>query len=415
MLFSVAGQSLDSLDLKVLLVTKGLKVSLDVYDQFGLTGRIHPDPRACNCVILPDGTIVHVTDVALHMRYLKGAVLLESLRNVRHALGMRTPFRLVVSARGTPVILYENEEVTEVGLPPASRFYEQRTSSGLPYLGNAVLQGVDFLSFQCLWPCDYAKAGYSCQFCYSGGVFERLARRGKPDPVIPTHRDIAEIVDYAVNREAAAGHLQLTGGSTLNPQAECHLIGAILGEIDHVVGLESIPGEVLVYTTPPADPRAIDQVFDAGADRVACSLEVWDEALAEITTPGKWKFAGRRRYLECLEYVAGKYGPNRACSSFVVGLEPAESFLEGAEYLAARGIVPIASIWIPFGKPVMGNMKPPGLDFYRQIKQGLARIYVKYGIEPPGSAGLNVCACRDIWNHRTEIIEGAERPCFAGQ
>ena len=61
-----------------------------------------------------------------------------------------------------------------------------------------------------------------------------------------------------------------------------------------------------------------------------CSLEVWDDQLARVITPGKWKFAGRQRFLDCLKYIAKRYGPNRACSSFVVGLEPVESFLEAA-------------------------------------------------------------------------------------
>jgi len=402
--FSVGGERLDSLDLKILLVTKGIKVSYDVYEQFGRTHRVHPDPLTCNCLILPDGTIVHITDVALHMRYLKSVVSLESLRNIQHALHIRTPFRLEVSDTGTAVLLHNGEKVTEVSFPPASRFYEQRTSSGLPYLGNAVLQGLDFLSFQCLWPCDYAKAGCPCQFCYSGGVFERLARKRKPDPPVPTPQDVAEITDYAVNKEKTAKHLQLTGGSTMNTQAECHIIRRILDEINSVVALKNIRGEVLVYTTPPSNPEAVDEVFEGGASRVACSLEVWSEELAETVTPGKWKFSGRQRYLDCLKYIAKKYGPNKACSSFVVGIEPPESYLEGAEYLAAQGIVPIASIWIPFGRPVMGRMQAPGLNYYRKVKEGLAKIYARYGIEPPGSIGLNVCVCRDIWNHRSEII-----------
>jgi hypothetical protein len=171
------------------------------------------------------------------------------------------------------------------------------------------------------------------------------------------------------------------------------------------VGLNNIPGEVLVYTTPPANPEAVDQVFEAGASRIACSLEVWSEELGQTITPGKRKFSGSQRYLDCLKYIARKYGPNKACSSFVVGIEPVDSYLEGAEYLAAYGIVPIASIWIPFGRPVMGRMKPPGLHYYRKVKEGLAEIYAKYRVEPPGSIGLNVCVCRDIWNHRSEIIK----------
>ena len=94
------------------------------------------------------------------------------------------------------------------------------------------------------------------------------------------------------------------------------------------------------------------------------------------------------------------YGKNKACSNFIIGLEPAESVLEGARYLAERGIVPIASVWIPFGRPVEGSMKAPALEYYQTITRGLSELYCTYGIEPPGGKGLNVCMCRDIWLNR---------------
>jgi hypothetical protein len=404
--YRLDGEELDSLDLKAMIVTRGVKVSNEIYEIFGKTHRIYPDPLACNCLILPDGTVVQLTDVALHLRHLKSTMSLNSLRSFRSFLQAPSPFRLEVSDSGRPIISYYGTKITEVEFPPASHFYEQVTSNGLPYIGNAVLQGLDVLSFQCLWACDYARAGYACQFCYSGGVFEQLARKNKPNPPVPTTRDVAEITDYAINKEKAAKYLQLTGGSTTNPQAECGIIKDYLDEIDSVVGLKNIRGEVLVYTTPPIDPKLVDQLFERGANRVACSLEVWDEELAKSITPGKMKFAGRRRYLDCLKYISEEYGPNKACSSFVVGIEPLESFLKGAEYLATEGIVAIASIWIPFGRSVMGKVQTPGLDYYRKVKQGLADIYVKYGIEPPGGIGFNVCLCRDTWNHKSEIIGG---------
>lgn len=397
--------TVDSLDLKAMIVTRGVKVSGEIYRRFGATHRIHPDPEKCNCLILPDGTIVQLTDLALHMRFLKKAVLVAALRNLKHTMGLRTPFSLEVSANGRPVLLYDDVMVTEVSFPISSHFYEQQTSSGLPFLSNAVLQGVDFLSFQCLWPCEFAKAGYACQYCYAGGMTERLARLHHADPPLPTPRDVAEITKFAIITERSASHIQLTGGSTMNAQAECRRIVEYLHEIDSVVGLENIPGEMLIYTSPPQDPSEVDQLFRAGADRIACSLEVWDEELAKVITPGKAKFTGRQRALDCLTYIAEKYGPNKACSSFVVGVEPAESFLAGATYLAERGIVPIASIWIPFGRPVMGKTEAPNLDYYRRVKEGLAGIYEKYDIEPPGSVGLNVCLCRDTWRYQSEILQ----------
>jgi len=94
--------------------------------------------------------------------------------------------------------------------------------------------------------------------------------------------------------------------------------------------------------------------------------------------------------------AARRHGPNKVCSAFVVGLEPLESLLAGAEYAARRGIVPLFSIWMPHGRPVRGSTTPPGLDYYRQARQGFAELFVKYKLEPPGASGLNVCMCRDL-------------------
>jgi hypothetical protein len=400
------GEKVDSLDMKSLIVTRGVKVNDRVYKRFQNEYRINPNPLTCNCLILPDGTIAQLTDVALHLRYLKQAMSVDSLKQIGTFLQGWKPMEMDLEDSSDEAALwYEGNEVSKVRFPRRSSFYEQKTSSGLPFINNAVLQGVDTVAFQSLWPCELARAGYACQFCYTGGISEQLAKRHKPEPRMPTPRDVAEIVDYAVNKEKSAEHVHITGGSTFNPQAECQSVRMVLQEIDSVVGLRNVRGEVVVFTTPPSDPRMLDQVFDAGADRIACSLEVWDEHLAERITPGKVKFTTRRRHMNALNYVAKEYGPNKACSTFVVGLEPVESFLAGAESLARNGIVAMASLWIPFGRPVMGNVKAPGLEYYRKMKFGLAEIYSKHGILPPGGAGFNVDIDKDIWLHRNELLD----------
>ena len=398
------GREIDSLDLKSLIITRGVRVNDGVYKRFRDEYRVNPNPLTCNCLILPDGTIAQMTDIALHLRYLRQAMSLESLKQIGTFFQGWKPFDLKLSEQGKATLSYDGEKITDVSFPRKSHFYEQKTSSGLPFLGNAVLQGVDTVAFQSLWPCEIARAGYSCQFCYTGGISEQLAKKHKPEPRIPSLKDAAEIVDYAVNNEKMAEYIQITGGSTMNPQAECHTIGELLREIDSVAGLKNVRGEVLIFTTPPSDPKMLDEIFDAGADRIACSLELWDEKLAQIITPGKTKFTTRKRHVDALKYVAKEYGPNKACSTFVVGLEPVESFLQGAEALAIDGIVTMASLWIPFGRPVMGNAKAPGLEYYQKVKVGLAEIYEKYGIVPPGGQGFNVDIDKDIWQHRGEVL-----------
>ena len=130
-----------------------------------------------------------------------------------------------------------------------------------------------------------------------------------------------------------------------------------------------------------------------------CSIEVWNERRAKIITPGKYEFTTRKRHLDALEYVVNNYGAGKGFSNFIIGIEDFETLKEGATYLAERGVLPTASVWMPFGRPVMGSMSTPTVDYYRRVKELYAELYSKYNLEPPASQGLNVCIERDIWNY----------------
>jgi DNA-binding PadR family transcriptional regulator len=387
--YVVAGERLDSLDLKVLLLSQGMFVQDEVYKALGARHRISADPFECSTLFLPDKTVVHIANIGPTARF--------QLRMVSGRSGGAGKFAQ---------LCYDAQPVTQIGLPTASAFYRQKTSRGLPFRGMAVLQGHDVLVFPYLWPCDYAKAGQPCRFCHLGNMTQRQWAAGRHDDAGFTPRDVAEAVHFAVNVEKSARHVQLTGGSTFNTEGECDRLVETLHAIDAVAGLAKVPGEVLVYTTPPSDPAQIDQLFAAGADRVACDIELWDEKLARQVCPGKSKWTGRQRHLNTLLHIARKYGPGKALSTFVVGLEPAESFLEGAQFLAANGIVPIPSIWMPHGLPALQSPVCADVEYFRAVRRGLAAIYQKYRCQPPGDHGFNVCLCRDTWNHRAEILAG---------
>lgn len=380
--FQVNGETIDSLDLKVLILTKGMFVRDEVYQALGSAWRISRHRLECNALFLPDNTVVHIVDI-----------------------GPKAPFHLALGPEGEPCLLHGDDFITAVSLPPKTDFYGQRTSRGIPFRGMAVLQGHDVVSFPYLWPCELAKARLACKFCHYGNFTQQQSVEGTYQEVVFPPQDVAEVVHYAASVEKCAKYVQITGGSTVNAQAECDRVAEILRAIDDVAGLASIPGEVIVYTTPPSDPSEVDKLFAAGADRVACDIEIWDEEVARQICPGKAKLTGRQRHLDALLHIAATYGPNKACSAFVVGLEPAESFLSGAEYLASHGIVPVPSIWMPHGLAVSEKDSPPDLNYYRKVKRGLAEIYHEYQCEPPGDTGFNVCLCRDTWNHRSELIQ----------
>ena len=393
--YKIDGVEIDSIDLKCLVVSRGLKVEKAVYKYHKNISRLNINPLCCNCFLLSDGTIMQMTDTNFHMRYLSGILSWNNLKLLKYMKDLTTPFSLRMQ-NDQPVLFYNGTETDAVKFPPAGGFYRQKTESGRSFAGNAVLQGLDWVAFQCLWPCEYAAAGQPCQFCFSGGDFENAAKKGKALPQAAPPSDVAEIVGYAVKNEGVS-NVQLTGGSTYDGLSEAAHIKSYLAAIGRLQ--PKVSGEILLYITPPADTALIDDYFAMGANRAACSLEVWDISRAEEITPGKIGITGRDRHLRVLEYIARKYGRGKAFTNFIIGIEDFGTLASGAKWVAERGILPAASVWMPMGRPVRGSMKAPDVDYYKRVKDFFAELYVKYELEPTASRGLNVCIERDIWNY----------------
>ena len=377
MCYDIDGQAVDVLDLKTLLITRGINVPEEITGRFGRTHRLTPtsNPFACNCLILPGCVPVHMFHV-----------------------GPGADFSLAVNDDGKPRLTYRGQAVAPVDFPPPTRFFERRTSNGFPFGMMAVLQGLDVVSFPYLWPCQFALGGQPCEFCFQGNHSLAMKQAGQPQPPIGSAEDVAEVVEFCV-REEGFRDIQLTGGSEVDAaRGEVPQTVAILNAIERRMGLKKIPGEIYVYTSAPRDPAAVDPLFEAGVDRVAYDLNIWDESIFREVCPGISRHVGRQQLLRALEYAARKHGPNRVCSAFVIGLEPLDSLLAGAEYVARLGVVPLFSIWLPHFRPVRGSTTPPGLDYYRRARQGFAELFAKYQLEPPGASGLNVCMCRDLSN-----------------
>ncbi|MDR1089376.1 MAG: hypothetical protein LBL23_08950 [Coriobacteriales bacterium] len=429
--YTLGGTTIDSVDLKCLVVSRGVKVDNAVYKAFEDTTRLSMNPLCCNCMVFSDGTIAQLTDLNFHLRLLSGMLSWDKLKLLKYASDLNTPFTLrlldgsevervgkgarervsqevgegvgegqngkAMDGSSAVGLFHEKELLDTVSFSAASGFYRQKTSGGLPFTGNAVIQGTDWVAFQCLWPCEFALAGKPCEYCFSGADFEARARKGKPQPEPVSAADVVEVVAFAVS-DPGVRHLQITGGSTFDGVSEFTYVREYLEALAASPEAQ-LSGEKLLYITPPTELGILDEYLSLGASRIACSLEVWDEQVAHAVTPGKMDFTGREQHLQALEYVAGKYGPARAFSNFIIGIESFETLAEGARYLAERGIMPSASVWMPMGRPVQGSMKPPEVDYYRRMKELFAELYTRYDLEPANSTGLNVCVERDIWNY----------------
>ena len=371
------GQPADSLDLKCLLIGTGMQYPARVHEMVAGRARLEPpsNPYACNCIILPGEVAVHLT------------------------VNEASPFALDLDDNGLACLFHDGTRLTEVSFPPPTKYYSQQTRDGRPFGAFAVLEGRGLLAFFYMWPCEYIRTQETCEFCFQ--VRAEMAGFNLPSP---SEEEVAQVIGWGIEH-AGVREVQLTAGTKFIGRDECQRYARLLEVIDRSVGLDRIPGEIYCYVTAPKEPALVDQILEAGADRVAHDLHVWDRTLHARIAPGHARHIGRDAQLRALEHVADKFGPNRAFSAFVAGIEPLDSMLEGAEYLAARGIVPALSVWMPPAGSTCGEHHPPGLDYYRQARREFARLYREHGLNPPGiPAGSHVSVCRDIYRHMDEIL-----------
>jgi len=210
----------DSVELKCLLISHGVKVDKSVYKWAKGRARLDVNPLCCNCMILSCGTIVQLADTQFYSQKL--SIVLKLFRNAND-----TPFTLRIK-NDKPILFYEKEAVDEVSFPPASNFYHQHTSLGSPYFGNAEIQGLDWVVFM-------------------------------DNNLLP--KDLYEILSYAIKND---------GVHSLQIVSTNEVIACL--DIIEDVFLE----EVILDATSQKDESIIDLYFEMGASRVSHNLGIWD-------------------------------------------------------------------------------------------------------------------------------------------
>jgi len=130
-------QEIDSVELKCLLVSRGLKIDKEVYKKFGKEYRLHTNALTCNCLKLPDDTIVMATDLSFHLSTLSSMFSWENMKLIKYMSDMTTDFRISLSG-DRAVLLHKKEEICPVFL--AMRFCKAATGWHSSACGLANMQ-----------------------------------------------------------------------------------------------------------------------------------------------------------------------------------------------------------------------------------------------------------------------------------
>ncbi len=225
--------------------------------------------------------------------------------------------------------------------PPAA-FHFRKNESGRPYWHFVVTHGDRARlspTVGCAMVCDFCNIPFDDTY---GGV--------KPLDVM------LEAIGVALADERQPGRHLLISGGTPGPKH----IPALQQVYESV--LQTFPGLAVDIMMVPL-PGLFDlQRLDAlGVNELSINLEVYDEEVAKNVMRHKHR-QGRQYYLDFLESAAESLGPNRLRSMLMVGIEPAESTLDGVRAILERGCVPVLSPFKPDPVTPLAGSRPPRAD-----------------------------------------------------
>ena len=255
-------------------------------------------------------------------------------------------------------------------LLPQPKFYNKKTSDGIPMKQIAKLHGKDCLATTLLSRCWRWRQGKRCKFC-AIEVYE------EDKPIIKkTGKQLTEVA-VAAMREGIAGHMTITIGTTPEPGRGATLLADAVRAIKNTV---DIPVEV--HLEPPADLRYLDLLKESGVDTVGMHIETFDEGTREEVCPGKVEVS-QEEYIKAWSHAVNIFGKAQVNSFLVVGLgESDKTVLDGVRTLAKLGVMAYVVPLRPIPGTPLSHWKPPEPRRLLRIYLGMGKIFAKYDISP---------------------------------
>lgn len=124
------------------------------------------------------------------------------------------------------------------------------------------------------------------------------------------------------------------------------------------VSLEMMPFEELEGAEMT---EFLEELKDYGVTSVQLNLEIWDKSLRKIFMPYKGTIE-REEYLEYLEKSLEVFGPGKASTVLLVGIENKDSLEEGVDAVLRCGGIPSVEVFRPLKSTPLENIQPAYSD-----------------------------------------------------
>ena len=207
-----------------------------------------------------------------------------------------------------------------------------------------------------------SRCNANCAFCSqargSNAKAHQLSRVGWP--AYP----LSQVIDTLTQRTQRLPFERLCIQTLLYPN--------LIKDLTHIVNVLKyhIPEVPISLALPPLEAYLVQNLYEAGVDRVAISLDAVTSHLFDaikgsgVKGPFTWN-----RHFKALETVRAIFGPNRTTTHLIIGLGETEAqTVNLMEQLFKKGINIGLFPFTPITGTSLANKNRPTLDQYRRIQ-----------------------------------------------
>lgn len=249
------------------------------------------------------------------------------------------------------------------------KYYSLKTSDGTEMSRVALNYGEGTLFVAYSNECALKDKGKDCLFCNINATKDTYGLAQNIEWKHP--KQIGETVAAAY--KDGYKHVTISGGF-IPERREVDYYIDVAEEIKAHTGLKDFNGTGVIGA--PKDLDVLDKYKEAGYRTVSMNKEVWDKNFFKTICPGKLEQCGDHdHWIKAFKHAVDVFGFGRVRSTFVAGIEPKASLLEGIEYLASIGVAPSPSIWVPNpGSALEGHRSPEAEWHYDVTKRTFAAL-----------------------------------------
>ncbi|MHA1525958.1 MAG: radical SAM protein [Promethearchaeota archaeon] len=252
------------------------------------------------------------------------------------------------------------------------KFYDPKfkTSDGIPMKKIALVHGMDCLASTIYQKCVYWACGEACKFC---GV--ELSLQADSTILEKNSEQMSEVIAMA-KKEGRCNHMTLTSGTTEEDDKGANRYTQLLKGIKQ--NYPNLPLHVQIE--PIEDISLINELKEAGADTIGIHLEILDDSIRKIITPGKAHIpfeSYKKNWIHALEI----FGKNQVSSYILTGFgESADEFIKELESVVSIGVIP----YITPVRSIPGRDDLPITNHHSLLEVYLkaGKMMKEYGVNP---------------------------------